>query len=182
MTTIIIIHMPLGSTAPIATRRHPPHQGCCRFRPGFSFGAVLWPDAHRHGRHIAGINGRLPRLGESNVRIAPIHPPRRRSGLPFTLALPITTILTSVPLTAMPRPRLDGRQDERESASPRQRSERSDRGRRAGPSLRTGAALPGVSGFITPADSQFLADEVHTACLRRQWQPRCAIRPRTTAT
>lgn len=29
----------------IATRRYPPHQGCCRFRPGFSFDAVLWPDA-----------------------------------------------------------------------------------------------------------------------------------------
>lgn len=32
--------------------------------------------------------------------------------------------------------------------------------------------------FITPADSQSLADEVHTACLRRQGQSRYAIRSR----
>lgn len=44
----------------------------------------------------------------------------------------------------------------RDSASPRQRSERSDRGRRPGASFRTGAALPGVSGFYHSGRQPFV--------------------------
>lgn len=67
---------------------------------------------NRHGRHIARINGRLPRLGESNVRIAPIHAARRQSGLPFTLALPIATTLTLAPTAISPSSLTGGKTSE----------------------------------------------------------------------
>lgn len=66
---------------------------------------------NRHGRHIAGINGRLTRRGESNIRIAPIHA-RRRSGLPFALALPIATTLTLAPTAISPSSLTGGKTSE----------------------------------------------------------------------
>lgn len=121
------------------------------FPAWFEFGAVLSPDAQSRRSSHRGNKWRFRGLGESNVRIAPIHA-RRRSGLPLTLALPIATILTSVADGHLSQ-LLDWRQDERDRwprpLRPCQRSGRSDRDRRPGPGFRTGGALPDVSGLIT---------------------------------
>lgn len=73
---------------------------------------------------------RSPGLGDSNVRIAPIHALRRRLGLAFTLALTDRDDLTSCADGHLSQ-FLDWRQDERDRwprpLRPRHRSGRSDR-------------------------------------------------------
>lgn len=61
---------------------------------------------HRDGRHTAGIIAFFAGSLKNNIGIAPIHA-RRRSGLPFTLALPIATTLT-LALTAISPSSLTG--------------------------------------------------------------------------
>lgn len=81
--TIITIDMSLGSTGPNSSEaiRHTKAVAVS----GLASASAPFCDRvrNRHGRHIAGMNGHLPRLGESKIRIAPIHAPRRRSGLPL---------------------------------------------------------------------------------------------------
>lgn len=142
--TTIIIDMSSGSTASRQLRGAIRHTKAVTVSGLVSVSAaVLSPDAQSRRSSHRGNKWRFPGLGESNVRIAPIHA-RRRSGLPSTLALPIATILTSVADGHLSQ-FLDWRQDERDRwprpLRPCQRSGRSDRDRRPGPGLRTGGAL-----------------------------------------